>query len=96
MSDETLPHPLVSVLEFAIKRLIVKQCISSTDPGVEIAEWAGTLADYQRMAEEISFSKDVGNMAAQNAISIAGETAQFAEDLMSELGRAVGIAAATS
>jgi hypothetical protein len=84
-------HSTVIALEFLVKKLVVQDCISASNPAETLAEWTAALKREGEIAMEYALGGHAENTeVAMNAVSGAVQFDRFAEEIEADFQEALG------
>ena len=72
------------MLEHVVRKLILQQCRSSTDPDAVLADWRGFLKQQSDFCVQLAFREGTTPVVTSNAVSVAGQFEQFSEELTTD------------
>lgn len=75
----------IIVLEFLVRRLIVRRCADAEDPKAELQNWVDALAAHRDLTIEFAFNHAGTEDAQLNAVSAAGEMDRISEEIVSDV-----------
>ena len=77
-------HATIMSLEFLVKRLVVANCLKSTNPVESLARWSIAMKTEEDLFGRIAFNERASKSASLNAIAASAELKRMRDEIAAD------------